>query len=344
MLRPPQRRLNLGPVPGMSILGDTANAIFLIVVIAMLGVSGFLMRATGVMKMRSLGENRRIPAGQPAWYLAVVLCVAVTIWLAIPMVFGAIITLRHMQSGSTTQPSMMDFSPKEWAFLATVPPVAGLIALVAGDIAVGGSGLVQGLGFSMNKLPRGVKLGALGAVILLPIVWFVLQIIVGWLYELIGFKHPAEHELLLAMHDAHEIWVRVVLVLAAVLVAPLFEEMLFRGHLQTLLRRMVMRWMQEAPQPPPLPMPDAISAPLPLDYVSAQAAAGEANLLATWIAIFVTSILFTLVHPMWMWPAIFCLAIGLGYAYERTGNLWTCITIHCLFNSVSTLIFLLTTH
>jgi len=45
-----------------------------------------------------------------------------------------------------------------------------------------------------------------------------------------------------------------------------------------------------------------------------------------------------------MWPAIFCLAIGLGYAYERTGNLWTCITIHCLFNSVSTFIYLLTTH
>lgn len=329
----------------MSILGDTANAVFLLVIIALLGLSGFLMRTTGAMKMRSLGENRRIPAGQPAWYLAVVLCVAVTIWLAIPMVFGAVVTLRHLQAGSTTQPSMMDFSPKEWAFLATVPPVAGLIALVAGDIAVGGSGLVWGLGFSIKKLPRGIKLGAVGAIILLPIVWFILQIIVGWLYELIGFKHPAEHELLLAMRDAQQIWVRVVLVLAAVLVAPLFEEMLFRAHLQTLIRRMVIRWMQKSPAPPPLPIPEPVSAPLPLDYISANATAIEGNsLLATWIAIVITSILFALVHPMWMWPAIFCLAIGLGYAYERTGNLWTCITIHCLFNSVSTFIYLLTTH
>lgn len=328
----------------MSILGDTANAVLLIVLIALLGLSGFLMRATGAMKMRSLGENRRIPAGQPAWYLAVVLCVAVTIWLAIPMVFGAVVTLRHLQAGSTTQPSMMDFSPKEWAFLATVPPVAGLIALVAGDIAVGGSGLVQGLGFAWRKVPRGAQFGALGAIILLPIVWFILQIM-GWLYDLIGFEHPAEHELLLAMHDAQQAWVRVVLVLAAVLIAPLFEEMLFRGHLQTLIRRMVMRWMQDTPAPPPLPLPDAAAAPLPIDYFSSKTSDGGANsLLATWIAIVVTSILFALVHPMWMWPAIFCLAIGLGYAYERTGNLWTCITIHCLFNSVSTFVYLAITH
>ena len=26
--------------------------------------------------------------------------------------------------------------------------------------------------------------------------------------------------------------------------------------------------------------------------------------------------------PLWMFPPIFLLAVGLGYAYERTGNLW----------------------
>ena len=60
----------------------------------------------------------------------------------------------------------------------------------------------------------------------------------------------------------------------------------------------------------------------------------------TWLAIVITSLLFAAVHPLWMWPPIFFLSLGLGYCYERTGNLWTSITVHCLFNSVSTFLYL----
>jgi membrane protease YdiL (CAAX protease family) len=41
-----------------------------------------------------------------------------------------------------------------------------------------------------------------------------------------------------------------------------------------------------------------------------------------------------------MWPPIFFLAICLGYAYERTGSLWTSIVMHSLFNATSTYLFL----
>jgi membrane protease YdiL (CAAX protease family) len=57
-----------------------------------------------------------------------------------------------------------------------------------------------------------------------------------------------------------------------------------------------------------------------------------------WLAILITSLAFALLHPAWSWPAIFVLAIGLGYLYERTGNLWAPITVHLLFNSLETLI------
>lgn len=47
-----------------------------------------------------------------------------------------------------------------------------------------------------------------------------------------------------------------------------------------------------------------------------------------------------MLHDRWEAPVIFLLAICMGYAYERTGNLWVSITIHAAFNTVSTLIFL----
>jgi membrane protease YdiL (CAAX protease family) len=55
----------------------------------------------------------------------------------------------------------------------------------------------------------------------------------------------------------------------------------------------------------------------------------------------ITSILFAIIHPGWSAPIIFILSLGLGYAYERTGNLWVPLTIHLLFNSFQTAMFLL---
>jgi membrane protease YdiL (CAAX protease family) len=62
---------------------------------------------------------------------------------------------------------------------------------------------------------------------------------------------------------------------------------------------------------------------------------------ATWAGILVSAALFTVVHDAWTWPPIFVLAVCLGYAYERTGNLWAPITMHAAFNSISTVVYLL---
>ena len=63
-----------------------------------------------------------------------------------------------------------------------------------------------------------------------------------------------------------------------------------------------------------------------------------------WVSVIITSALFALVHDRWMQPPIFVLAVCLGYAYERTGNLWTNITMHAMFNTTSTLLFLFVMH
>lgn len=60
----------------------------------------------------------------------------------------------------------------------------------------------------------------------------------------------------------------------------------------------------------------------------------------SWVAIGLTSVVFASVHPLWTAPIIFVLSLCLGYTYERTGNLWATITMHALFNGVSTAVFL----
>jgi membrane protease YdiL (CAAX protease family) len=60
-----------------------------------------------------------------------------------------------------------------------------------------------------------------------------------------------------------------------------------------------------------------------------------------WVAILITSVCFAAMHEAWTAPAIFVLSLALGYVYERSGNLWASMTVHMLFNTLSTLQFML---
>jgi membrane protease YdiL (CAAX protease family) len=103
-----------------------------------------------------------------------------------------------------------------------------------------------------------------------------------------------EHEMIKILQANPGASLKWMITISAVIAAPLAEELFFRGYLQTLVR--------ELPLPP-------------------------------WAAILVSSVAFTLVHsPPEIWPVIFVLAVGLGYIYERTGNLATTMLMHALFN------------
>jgi 2-polyprenyl-6-methoxyphenol hydroxylase-like FAD-dependent oxidoreductase len=100
--------------------------------------------------------------------------------------------------------------------------------------------------------------------------------------------------------------------LARRVAAPVYEEMLFRGHIQTIAGRLFHRW-------------------------GLGVNGGGA---ARWAAVVAASLMFALVHETWMAPMIFVLSLGLGYVYERTGNLWASILVHAIFNTISTVAFL----
>jgi membrane protease YdiL (CAAX protease family) len=114
-------------------------------------------------------------------------------------------------------------------------------------------------------------------------------------------SHPGAHATLLRMQSMD----RATLVLTLInvtLIVPIFEELLFRGCLQTAFT------------------------------IAAR------NRL---VPILISSVFFAIMHEPWTMPAIFVLALLLGYAYERTGNLWAPIALHVAFNAFNAATFIL---
>ena len=390
---------------------------------------------------------------EPTWTVVTALAIGFCSWFGIQAVYGA---GRAAQFAATHRNNpaaftIANFTAADWAFLSTVPGIIGLIVLLVADQAFAGRGLIHRLGLSPGKIIAGVGKGLIAAAVVIPPTYLV-SYLTEIAYQFIHYQHPQEHELLKVMADPAATHFRWILIVAATVVAPLFEESLFRVHLQTVFARLLTvltspmpagdfgvgargftvhpaavppaavgdtRAASLLPLPPILPV-TILTAPVngsepsttakigsnsteinlrpatgdavmlrwsetpadadlssvrrpklatasaeadptdPLTHVLGEPTAHPVAIATvekvlpympaavppkvehvwqTWAAIIMTSILFSMVHPMWMWPTIFFLSVGLGYCYERTGNAWSNITIHCVFNSISTFLF-----
>ena len=113
----------------------------------------------------------------------------------------------------------------------------------------------------------------------------------------------------------------------AVVAAPVAEEMVFRGLIQTTLGRLF-AWVGRQRS---------------TALAGAAAAWPHTPAVARWGAVVVTSALFAAVHvsaePAAVFP-IFVLSLGLGFVYERSGNLWMNTVTHALFNGAELVLFL----
>jgi membrane protease YdiL (CAAX protease family) len=301
--------------------------------------------STGVFRARSVSGPYRLPIARGTLLrLMLAASIGCFVWLFSQQVYTQ---LRHAPV-PTSQPAGIepDFSPDDWVFLSTVPPILALGAILAADIALlGGASEIERLGLQRDPLP-GAARGLLGILIASPMIWFV-SAVTEWAYETHHYVHPQEHELLKVMGDTTNPAARMALIVGAVILAPLFEETLFRAHLQTYLRELLCRLSGVLPVVSVRGKPgieDAI--PLAEATNTAEVSILPARTVGwqTWTAIVITSALFASVHPRWMWPPIFFLAICLGYAYERTSSLWTSIVMHSLFNATSTYLFLTQGH
>ena len=280
------------------------------------------------------GSRRdRIPDGRPAWPLAGVMFGALGVWLFSTSIY-ATIEYPHAIQSSTTQPYQPP--PSEIAFVSTVPFLIAFLALLLGDQFIR-EACDQDLGINPRRLIPGLIPGVIGVVIIVPPLMFVIAPLVELIYRHLHYHHPTEHPFLRTLGGKPSVGVTVAIVVGACVIAPLFEELLFRGHLQTLIRRGIGLLFTDRLERVASPVePATASSPAPI-FVDAS----PPRSIQTWAAIIITSAIFAAIHPAWSQPMIFILALGLGYCYERTNNLWVPITIHAGFNSINTAIFLL---
>lgn len=246
------------------------------------GVS--LMLAHSLLANRTAGNSLFLIPREPSASLLMLLPVTGLVFLAWVFVSGLWLSVRR-DAAVATPPA------GEIALQAMIVP---LIPTLLGLFLMRSYPMRQTLGLSRSGIAPGVMWGLIGIVIAMPFVWWSYQAtLMGLAY--FGVEHPAKHKLLLEMDTQVATWVRVTIIVAAVGVAPAFEELLFRGLLQTSLRKIT-------------------SSPL--------------------AAILLSSFLFAIIHEPWTAIPIFVLSVCVGVMYELTRNLLVAIVMHAAFNAM----------
>jgi membrane protease YdiL (CAAX protease family) len=142
-----------------------------------------------------------------------------------------------------------------------------------------------------------------------------------------------QHEELKLIKEYSQLPVRILIIVTAATIAPVFEEMLFRGLFQTIIRTFLTRRQRFRIEADPI-LQAEVEMERPAQ--SEQVSAGTSNM--AWPAILISSVLFAMVHSNFgHWPALFVLAVCLGYSYEKSGSLLRPIFIHSFFNTASIL-------
>jgi membrane protease YdiL (CAAX protease family) len=189
--------------------------------------------------------------------------------------------------------------------------VTGIIAIIATIVIIVlvwrsfARGL-KGFGFNPRTIFRDFGSAVLNFWAVWPIVMAVLflTIEIGKLIYGSDFSLGQHQELKNITTYPQQLPLIISVFFVAVVVAPVLEEMLFRGLLQNMVRS--------------------------FGY-------------GPWAAIIVCSCFFVIFHPnnRAHWPALFVLSMCIGYSYERSGSLVRPIFVHSIFNAISVIATLL---
>ncbi len=184
-------------------------------------------------------------------------------------------------------------------FSAVSVATAGLILVIAGlDFARG----LRGFGLRPRTIPKDAILAFLELLAIWPLVLAAITVTMAlgqffWKYFWGKDFQMPQHEGLELIAQFPALPLQVLIIVLAVVIAPVVEEMLFRGLFQTVVRSYLRR---------------------------------------PWPAIATTSLLFAMTHANpEHWPALFVLAMGLGYSYEKSGSLFRPILMHAMFNGIT---------
>lgn len=156
---------------------------------------------------------------------------------------------------------------------------------------------LAGFGLNPRTMARDFLAAVVNLISVLPLVllglWLAMYL--GQLLAGPDFEMQANEGLTVVVQNSQPS-LRVLMFVFLIFIAPVFEEMLFRGILQSVMRGLTTR---------------------------------------PWEAIVITSVFFAISHPWTHLPALFVLSCCMGYAYEKSGSLMRPIFIHALFNAAS---------
>jgi membrane protease YdiL (CAAX protease family) len=217
-------------------------------------------------------------------------------------------------------------------------------------IALRTGATLQDFGWSRRDTWPDLRLGLIGFVMVGPLVFAVQGLLVRYWQE-------SSHPLIEQFRGTPDPLFFVIVFVSAVIVAPIFEELVFRVLLQGFLEKAfsfrgerhelffgatrlsgairqtppetdVASVEQIAGLTAPSPEPPAPSPHLPQSELHGQPA---------WLPIIVSSLIFALLHyshgPDWV-PLIL-LATGMGYLYQRTHRLLPSLVVHAAVNAFS---------
>lgn len=163
---------------------------------------------------------------------------------------------------------------------------------------------------------------------------------------------PSRHPLIEMLKESGDSTFLPVAAFAAVFSAPIFEEAFFRLWLQGWLEKMQITIQRVRSGIGTKADSDAVilggESSSSLEFADGDAWTGRGGVAdrpnmpegvddarpVLWLPILVTSALFALAHlnhgPDWI--PLFFLALGLGYLYQRTGRIQSCVVVHMLVN------------
>lgn len=195
-------------------------------------------------------------------------------------------------------------------------------------------GRLAAFGLDPKKLMQGILQGFAAMLLLVP--WLLLTLAVtAYVSEKLRTGAPPIHPLLEEMKQNPSLFTKWIVIISAVVAAPIVEEVFFRGLVQTTLLRVGISFGLKA---------KAIGVSANNGSLSESVVVQEAvpSVLCRWLTILSASAVFALVHGLdGNWEAvsvIFILALALGYLYEVTGNLWSCMVLHATFNGINLLL------
>ena len=165
---------------------------------------------------------------------------------------------------------------------------------------------LKGFGLNIRTIMKDFFMAIVNLLTVWPIMMAAITITLFFVKKISGTDYELQqHQQLEMITEYPQLPLRIMIVFLAVVIAPLLEEMLFRGFVQTTMR----------------------------SFINIKNSA--------WAAIAASSAFFAIMHENpGHWPALFVLGVCLGYSYEKSGSLLRPIFIHMFFNASSVAIAL----